>query len=130
MSFSHIRQFLADRLEQLASLLAADTYTCSLKDNPSVTAVIYSFDGPDAFQAHSEYFPDLESAQDWLIWQNQYDRTPSSWSHGVISGDTFVAFNDSGATPRRFTFCHEGTWKLTFRVAGLNVWSLLSDSSN
>ena len=128
--FSSIRQFLADTLDQLACLVAADTYTCSLKDNPSVSLQVYSFDGPmslEAYTSHTEYFSDLESATEWLMWLNQYGRTPTDWSHGVISGNRFVSFNFSGATPKKFCYNSEGKWYLTYRFDGTNSWTLVPD---
>ena len=139
MFFSHLRQWLADMCEAAANVLAADTFPDIQVDDTDilscdvppecVTAIIYVTDGPEAYQTYTRSFPDSDTAEEWLLWLDQYGRIPSDWSHGVIGSTTAMRFNGCDRKVRSFCAGWLGSFTLSFRDASLELWDFTPDPS-
>ena len=132
MNLSSLKKFLGRRFEQLSvfcdlvayHLLITPPIPCSINDEPSVVLKIYSHDGPSAYQSELFYFKDNDAAHLWIDIMKSHDCS-SNWSHAHISGDLFVAFNDSGATPDACTFGYSNhSWNMFLMHSGTTAWSV------
>ena len=138
MKFTAAKKFLFDRIWQLilflhdvaGSLSTEKPTPCTIDDRPSVIINVYSHDGPSAYKSETFYFNENEDAHEWLRLMS-LDDFSDNWSHAHISGDIFVAFNNSGATPNAFTFGYsKPIWEICFMDYGTTCWKYVSNDDN
>ena len=117
MFINYFRQQLADFLEKIADVLAADTHPTS----GPIPLHIYIFVG-DCYIRETRRFPTVEAAEEWLMWLDHYDRAHPSWSHGVIPCTAAVRFNTSTYPVEEFCQNWKGSFQNVYRTNGLEMW--------